>query len=288
MSSIFRIIFSLARVLSLEGLGKKWILKDVESQKVQFWLSTHRIFFGFAICHPKKSGNPNKVPTWAFSRCGRWELPKWNGVVAPKENGGFEREFEDTKLEFISYLVDGFSPKKTWWLSLFSKLEAKDWRFFAIWRVKHQIIVPGQARMLKCCRFGVIFVIQILRCLDWTTASRCHNTEWPLKKLEILASKYMPHAVHTISIASYGSIDMMYICICWISQNIYIYTSIAYVYNTDVATSSTAAKCASPDVSTWVLVEKRSREQTPLGTFFPWHCWWWKKSGQPPGMQKTL
>ena len=65
--------------------------------------------------------------------------------------------------------------------------------------------------MLKCCRLGLIFVIQILRCLDWTSVSRSHNTEWQLKKLEILASKYMPHAVHTISIANYGSIDMMYI-----------------------------------------------------------------------------
>lgn len=35
---------------------------------------------------------------------------KWS--LAPKKNGGLEREFEDTKLECISYWVDGFGPKK--------------------------------------------------------------------------------------------------------------------------------------------------------------------------------
>ena len=233
MSSIFRVIFSLARVLSLEGLCEIWILKDVESQKVQFSFELIAFFFGFVICHPKKPETPTKFQR-AFPRCGRWELPQWNGVVAPKKNGGLAREFEDTKIRV--YFIPGwwFQPPKTWWMSLFSKLETKDWRFFAIWRVKHQIIVPGQARMLKCCRFGVIFVIQ-MRCLDWATVSRCHNTEWPLKKLEILASKYMPHAVHTISIASYGSIDMMYIYIYiydeYYKTNIYIYCILQiYIY----------------------------------------------------------
>ena len=266
MSSIFRVIFSLARVLSLEGLCEIWILKDVESQKVQFSFELIAFFFGFVICHPKKPETPTKFQHELFPGAAdensRNEMESW-----PLRKTEVLREnLRIQKLEFISYLVDGFSPQKHGEWASFPSWRPKIDDFFAIWRVKHQIIVPGQARMLKCCRFGVIFVIQ-MRCLDWATVSRCHNTEWPLKKLEILASKYMPHAVHTISIASYGSIDMMYIYIHIYMMNItkQIYTSIAYckytytyiltyiyiyLYNTHVATNNTAAKCASPEVST--------------------------------------